>query len=212
MRTYLACPHCSKMSQTSFESSLEIMGFGQVNKNGIFKHKSTNFDNFLVRFDLTDCCETTRYYLPVFNTSKWFIRVGLKKVKEIGQPGTKGIAPRIHFEERLCREFSAAMNNTNNTQHTQVDSWSGASPTITGVQEKKDNNSTVIQALKKGLFPLMFTVPDPDHGGYFLMKSKLDSNAIKDSILDIVKELNQEKEEEISDILETCQDPVSPSS
>jgi hypothetical protein len=58
----------------------------------------------------------------------------------------------------------------------------------------------------------MFTVPDPDHGGYFLMKSKIDSNAIKDSILDIVKELNQEKEKEISDILETCHDPVSRSS
>jgi hypothetical protein len=127
--------------------------------------------------------------LPVFNTSKWFIRVGLKKVKEIGQPGTKGIAPRIHFVERLCREFSAAMNKLNNT-HTQVDSQSGASPTITGVQEKKVDDSTVIQALKKGLFPLMFTVPDPDHGGSFLMKSKIDSNAIKDSILDIVKELN----------------------
>jgi hypothetical protein len=150
------------MSQTSFESALEILGFGQVNKNGIFKHKRTNFDNCLVRFDLTDCCETTRYYLPVFTTSKWFIGVGLKKVKEIGQPGTKGIAPRIHFVDMLCREFSAAMNKTNNT-HTQVDSRSGASPTITGVQEKKGDDSTVIQGLKKGLFPLMFNVPHPDH-------------------------------------------------
>jgi hypothetical protein len=198
------------MSQTSFESSLGIMGFGHVNKNGIFKHKSTNFDNFLVRFDLTDCCETTRYYLPVFNTSKWFIRVGLKKVKEIGQPGTKRIAPRIHFVERLCREFSAAMKKTNT--HTRVDSRSGVSPTITGVPEKKDDDSSVMRALKKGLFPLLFTVPDPDHGGYFLMKSKIDSNAVKDSIFDIVKDLNQENEKEVSAILETCQDPVSPSS
>jgi hypothetical protein len=194
-------------SQTNCEGLLTLLGFAQVYKDGRFAFKRTIFQRFLDSHGLTEDCELTQHYVDGYTTQKWFIRVGSKNLKDILQPGTKGVAaPRIHFIERIATEFKKATIRNDRLQDPSGDD--ARSPISPDTNTTGDGPSDLILAgIQSQLLPLLLFTTDS-----LVMKQNIDATAVENILQLIVKEANARREEELSSILKTNRNPVSPAS
>ena len=177
-----------------------------------------NFKNFLVMSDTEAFCEHTVFKTRGFSKSQHFIRLGSVNMSNMSKPGTNGLGPRIHNVRSLQTNFI----NSIASKSTLFDGGGASAP-----QDQSSNTAPAMDVEVE-------CVPDPTAVGLTLLKMKTnllplilkqelldldafwspvgDSSQIVSVILDIAKDLQQQKDDKLSEILGTIRASVSPQS
>ncbi len=149
-----------------------------------------------------------------FSKSQHFVRVGTVNMPNMSKPGTKGLGPRIHN----VRSLQTNLINSIASKSTLLD----ASP-----QDQSTSNIAAATDVEE-----VYGVPDPTTVGLTLLRMKTtllplilkqelldldafwlpigDSDKIASVIIDIARELQQQKDDKLSEILGTSRAPVLP--
>jgi hypothetical protein len=198
MSSLLATP------QNNMDRIFELLGFGKTTKTGIFRFKQQKFEVFIVTFNLGNDCELTHHGVVGCQNKKWFIRVGANKLKTILPPGQKGMPPRIHFLEDIARDFKGSVTNFSRQQNSVPEaSMRTTCQSATNQSGDDDDDDFLLVRMKVQLLPILIS-------GEHKMQVKVDLKRLESLLFSIVREMNEKRETELSKILDTVRDPVSP--
>jgi hypothetical protein len=172
------------------------------------------FDRFLSHFQLEDC-EITQHNVQGQSSRKWFIRLGRLNIERMAKPGKRGVPPRVHFIESLSRNFKnsvmklarEAQIGLQTTTNSSADSNgnNGAGGTVNDYENDEDN--LVIMRLRSQVLPLLIA-----NSATIQWRENIDAGQVEMQLQSIVREANEKREEELSLILSTVRNPVSPQS
>jgi hypothetical protein len=206
-----------RTSETNLQSILVLLGLGSVSKSGKFLFQKMKFDRFVSDFQLEDC-EVTQHNVKDQKSRKWFIRLGRMNIARMAKPGTRGVPPRVHFVESLSRNFknsvmklardasTQAQDQELQTTNSGVGGNNGAGGTANGNENDEEDN-LVIMRLRSQVIPLLLT-----NSATLQWRKNIDAGQVEMQLQSIVREANEKREEELSLILSTVRNPVSPQS
>jgi hypothetical protein len=197
-----------------------LVGLGSLSNSGKFKFLKMKFDDFITEFQLQDC-EVSHHNVLNQKSRKWFIRLGRLNHKSMAKPGTKGVAPRVHFMETLSRNFkNSVMKQAREAtlaaelllQTTNSSGGLDGNDGVGGTANDNDNdndedNNLVIMRLRSQVIPLLLT-----NSATLQWRKNIDAGQVEMQLQSIVSEANEKREEELSRILSTVRTPVSPQS
>ena len=203
------------ISNTKLNEILVLGSFGSAVRGGGFRFLPEKFKNFLVMSGLGDYSEHTLSRVSGFSKSQHFIRVGSQKMSAMPKPGAMGLGPRI----RDLRNLQSIFGKSVASKTTQVNgrgggpqdrSNSSASTTVESVPVPTDATVRTRVRMKSLLLPLILKQEVLDSDSFW--EPVGDSNKIVSIILDIAKDLQEQKEDKLSEILGTTRAPMSPQS
>jgi hypothetical protein len=202
------------ISNTKLNEILMLSGFGLLLKGGGFRFWPDKFKNFLTMAGVGDYSEHTLSRVNSCSKSQHFIRVGSVSTLTMSKPGSIGLGPRIRNLRNLQTIFgqSIASKTTqiNGGGASQDESNSSASTTTAeSVPDTTARVKTLVR-MKTLLLPLIIKQELIDLDSFW--EPVGDSNAIVSAILDIAKDLQEQKEDKLSEILGTTRAPISPQS
>jgi hypothetical protein len=208
-------PDLLGIADSKLNELLSSSDFGRLQKDGGFVFFPDKFKTFLAASGLEAYCEHTQFRIRGFSKSQHFIRIGSKNMASMSKPGVIGLGPRI----RNCRELQTNFKNSFISKPTKVvegaasqcrPNSSASTTTAESVPAPTATELTLLR-MKTNLLPLLLLNKESLNLDSF-WKPVGDSNAIVAVILDIAKDLQQQKDNKLSEILGTIRAPVSPQS
>jgi hypothetical protein len=209
-------PDLLGISNTKLNDILALSSFGKHVKGGGFRFLPDKFNNFLAMSGIGDSSEHTLCRVSGFSKSQHFIRVGSVNMSTMSRPGVMELGPRIRNLRNLQTIFGKSIasktTQVNEGGTTQDLSNSSASPTTAeSVPDLTDATVKTLVRMKSLLLPLILKKEQLDLEESF-WEPVGDFNKIVSVILDIAKDLQEQKEDKLSEILGTIRAPVSPQS
>jgi hypothetical protein len=208
-------PDLLGVSSTKMNEIFVLSGFGSLLKGGGFRFLPEKFKNFLAMSGIGDYSEHTFSRVSGLSKSQHFGRVGSVNRPTISKPGAIRLGPRI----RNLRNLQTIFGKSIASKTTQVNGGepsqdrSNSSATTTTAESVPDHTDATVKTLvrmKTLLLPLILKQELLDSDSFW--EPAGDLNEIVSVILDIAKELQEQKEDKLSEILGTIRAPVSPQS
>jgi hypothetical protein len=196
-----------------------LSGFGCLLKGGGLVFLADKLKNFVVMSDTEAFCEHTVFKLQGFSKSKHFIRVGAVTMLNMSKPGTKGLGRSIHNVRSLQRNFINSIASRLTLFNGGASPQDQSSNTAAATNVVKDKIECVpdftavgltLLRMKSNLLPLILTQELLDLDAFWPPVG--DSSKIASVILDITKDLQQQKDDKLPEILGTIRAPVWPPS
>ena len=208
------------VSNENLEMIMTLSGFGWIKKGGRLVFQADKLKSFLVMSETEAFCEHTVFKLRGFSKSQHFIRVGAVHMSNMSKPGTMGLGPRIHNLRSLQTNFinsiaskSTVFGGGEASPQDQSRTGPATSTRATTENECQPDPTAVgltLLRMKTNLLPLILKQELLDQDAFWSPVG--DSEKIASVILDIAKDLQQQKDEKLSEILGTIRAPVSPRS